>query len=91
MKVDAETIETKIRSMFPEIVEYGVTLEVLEDPGMDSWEVRLGKGAHSMSACLDSKDVRTCLGGGECAVFSSELRQFVHSYCRHSKECPVGA
>ncbi|WP_243439923.1 hypothetical protein [Fundidesulfovibrio soli] len=90
MNVDAKAIEAKIRSMFPEIVEYGVTLEVIEDPRMDSWEVRLGKGQNSMSSCLDNEDVRKCLGGEECTAFAAELRQFVHSYCRHSKECPVG-
>ena len=89
MKVDANALSAKIKSMFPEIEQNGVTLTVREDLAMKSWEIQLSKDKHTMNACLDSKDAESCLAGKECAAFSSEVGQFVHSYCRHSKECPV--
>jgi hypothetical protein len=89
MKVDAEALSAKIKEMFPEIGQSGVDLTVTAMSDMDSWEIRLAKGKNEMSACLDSKDAENCLAGKECKAFSSEVGQFVHSYCRHSKECPV--
>lgn len=90
MNVDATTLSSKIKEMFPELDEFGVVIEVKEDPAIKSWDIRLSKDKHVMSACLDSQDAENCLAGKECTAFCSEIGQFVHSYCRHSKECPVG-
>lgn len=90
MKVDAAALSSKIKDMFPELGQDGVTLDVKEMPGMNSWEIRLTKSGHEMTACLDFKDAQNCLDGKECTAFTSEVGQFVHSYCRHSKQCPAG-
>lgn len=89
MKVDATALSAKIKEMFPEIGQSGVTLTVTAMPDMNAWEIRLAKGKHEMSASLGFQDAENCLGGKECTAFASEVGQFVHSYCRHSKECPV--
>jgi len=89
MKVDAATLSSKVMEMFPEIGQSGVKLTISEMPDINSWEIRLVKDGKEMSACLAAKDAKDCLDGKECTAFDSEMRQFVHSYCRHSKECPV--
>lgn len=91
MKVDAADLSLKIKEMFPELGQDGVTLDVKDMPGMNSWELRLSKSGHEMSACLDYADAQKCMEGKECTAFLSEVGQFVHSYCRHSKQCPVGS
>lgn len=87
MKVDAGSLSMKIQEMFPEIGQHGVTLAVTEMADINSWEIRLAKDGKEMTSCLDRTDAENCLAGRECTSFSSEVGQFVHSYCRHSKEC----
>lgn len=80
MEVDPKTLESKIREMYPEIIQHNLSLSLDFDSGTDSWIVKLGKGDHNLATHLEKKDAEACLEGIQCVYLGVQIGQFVKNF-----------
>jgi hypothetical protein len=80
MKVDSKTLESKIREMYPEIVQHDLSLSMNFDEGTDSWIVKIFKGPHNLATHLEKKDAEACLEGIQCIYLGVQIGQFVKNF-----------
>jgi hypothetical protein len=65
----------KIRSVFPDIGECGIDLNVEFDDNKDAWVVDLKKGKHELKTYLESEDVNKCMDGKQCVGLGFQIAQ----------------
>jgi hypothetical protein len=65
----------KIRSVFPDIGECGIYLNVAFDDNKDVWVVYLKKGKHELKTYLESEDVNKCMDGKQCVGLGFQIAQ----------------
>lgn len=80
MKVDPKSLESKIRQMYPEIIQHDLSLFLSFDKGKDSWIVELDKGEHRLTTHLENKDAEACLAGIQCVYLGVQIGQFVKNF-----------
>ena len=65
----------KIRSVFPDIGECGIDLNVEFDDNKDAWVVDLKKDKHELKTYLESEDVNKCMDGKQCVGLGFQIAQ----------------
>lgn len=80
MNVDSKTLESKIREMYPEIVQHDLSIALNFDEGTDSWIVKIFKGQHNLATHLEKKDAEACLEGIQCIYLGVQIGQFVKNF-----------
>ncbi|MDR3555173.1 MAG: hypothetical protein P4L55_10500 [Syntrophobacteraceae bacterium] len=80
MNVDSKTLESKIREMYPEIVQHDLSISLNFDEGTDSWIVKIFKGQHNLATHLEKKDAEACLEGIQCIYLGVQIGQFVKNF-----------
>lgn len=80
MGVDQKVLESKIREMYPEIIQHELSLSLSFDKGTDSWIVKLGKDEHELATHLERKDAEACLEGIQCVYLGVQIGQFVKNF-----------
>ena len=65
----------KIRSIYPDIGECGIDIDVNYDPGQKSWVVYLKKDKHELKTFLEDSDAERCLLGEKCVGLGIEIAQ----------------
>jgi len=72
---DKEEICAKIRSIYPDIGECGLDLEVDYDESEKSLVVYLRKGNKEVKHFLPNEDADACLKGKKCVALGLEIAQ----------------
>ncbi|MDP4857665.1 MAG: hypothetical protein NWR42_09650 [Desulfobacterales bacterium] len=65
----------KIRSIYPDIGECGIDINVEFDQDQKSWVVYLKKDKHELKTFLEDSDAERCLLGEKCVGLGIEIAQ----------------
>ena len=65
----------KIRSIYPDIGECGIDIDVNYDQDQKSWVVYLKKDQHELKTFLEDNDAERCLLGEKCVGLGIEIAQ----------------
>lgn len=74
MYIDTELCE-KIRSLYPDVGECGIDIDVDFDQSKNTWVVHLKKGTHSLDHYLEVLDADRCMDGKQCVALGLEIAQ----------------
>lgn len=74
MYSDLELCETII-SLYPEIGECGIDIDVDYDHSKNMWVVHLQKDTHSLDHFLEVLDADRCMDGKQCVTLGLEIGQ----------------
>jgi hypothetical protein len=87
MEVKAQDIKEKLLHIYPEIADYGLSLELAFDEQQKAWLATFSKDEHQLSTHLQEQDVESCLQGRECYHLGIQLGQFIRNYCAGGDSC----
>ena len=73
--VDKNELCEKIRSIYPDIGECGINVDVEYDEDQKRWIVDLKKGSHELKTYLEDGDAENCLNGIQCVSLGIEIAQ----------------
>lgn len=65
----------KIRTIYPDIGECGIDIDVNYDQDQKSWVVYLRKDKHELKTFLEDSDAERCLLGEKCVGLGIEIAQ----------------
>ena len=65
----------KIRTIYPDIGECGIDIDVNYDQDQKSWVVYLKKDKHELKTFLEDSDAERCLLGERCVGLGIEIAQ----------------
>ncbi|MFZ5572630.1 MAG: hypothetical protein ACOZF0_19710 [Thermodesulfobacteriota bacterium] len=65
----------KIRSLFPDIGECGIDLNVDYDDGKHAWVVDLKKGSSHLKTHLEIDEADKCMAGKQCVSLGIQIAQ----------------
>ena len=65
----------KIKSIYPDIGECGIDINVDYDDSQKAWVVNLKKGSHELKTYLESEDADVCLDGKHCIGLGIQIAQ----------------
>jgi hypothetical protein len=82
LELDKDNLCEKIRSIYPEIGECGIDLDVRYDNDNDRWTVHLKKDKKSLKTFLEPDDARLCMQGKQCVSLGIEINQLKDSIDR---------
>ena len=72
---DKKELCEKIRSIYPDIGECGIDIDVNYDQNQKSWVVYLKKDKHELKTFLEDGDAERCLLGEKCVGLGIEIAQ----------------
>ncbi len=72
----------KIRSLYPEIGECGIDVNVDYDDANDRWTVYLKKDKKELKTFLEPGDADLCIKGKQCVSLGIEINQLKDSIDR---------
>ena len=84
--VDKAALCKKIESVYPDIGECGIDVNVDYDDEMKSWVVYLKKGKQEVKHYLDENDAALCMDGKQCVSLGIEISQLKDMSERYGKE-----
>ena len=65
----------KITTLYPEIGECGIDIDVDFDKKKNVWIVDLKRGEHELEHHLELSDAEQCMNGKQCVSLSLEIAQ----------------
>ncbi len=87
MNVPQEELRSKILSLYPEIEQFGLDMDLAYDEGKEAWIATFSKGENKLSTHLEAQDVEACLQGKECYHLGTQLGRFIRHYCEGGSAC----
>ena len=72
---DKKELCDKISSVFPDIGECGIDLNVDYDEDKKVWAVNLKKDQHELNTYLELEDATTCMEGKQCIGLGFQIAQ----------------
>jgi hypothetical protein len=76
----------KIRTIYPDIGECGIDIDVDYDQDQKSWVVYLKKDKHELKTFLEDSDAERCLLGEKCVGLGIEIAQLKANIDRIPKD-----
>ena len=73
--IDKDELCEKIRSIYPDIGECGIAVNVEYDETNQRWVVDLKHGGHELKTFLEKGDAEKCLNGIQCVSLGIEIAQ----------------
>jgi hypothetical protein len=65
----------KIRTIYPEIGECGMDVDVSWNEEQDAWIVDLKRGGKELTTYLEPQDVDACMAGKQCVALGLQVAQ----------------
>jgi len=65
----------RITSLYPDIGECGIDIDVTYNEAEKSWVVHLEKGTHSLDHFLEMLDADKCMEGKQCVALGLDIAQ----------------
>ena len=84
--LDKEALCERIKSIYPDIGECGIDLNVEYDEDQKLWTVDLKKGRHVLKTYLEDGDAEKCIQGVQCISLGIEISQLRDSIERMPKD-----
>ena len=84
--LDKETLCEKIRSIYPDIGECGIDVDVDYDDEQKRWTVYLKKDRRELKTFLDEGDAEKCMLGKQCVSLAIEINQLRDSIQRMPRD-----
>jgi len=72
---DKNELCNKITSLYPDIGECGIDVEVAFDADKKCWVVDLKKDSHELKHYLEITDADICMDGKQCVSLGMEIAQ----------------
>jgi len=72
---DKKELCEKIRSIYPEIGECGIDVDVEYDEAKKAWVVDLKKGNQELKTHLELQEVDDCMEGKQCVSLGLQVSQ----------------
>ncbi|MBW2644738.1 MAG: hypothetical protein JRE23_00920 [Deltaproteobacteria bacterium] len=72
---DKKELCEKIKSVFPDIGECGIDVNVEYDETKKAWVVDLKKDKHELKTHLEDKDADECMAGKQCVSLGLQIGQ----------------
>ncbi|MFO8090610.1 MAG: hypothetical protein R6U13_12275 [Desulfatiglandaceae bacterium] len=72
---DKELLCKKIRSLYPEIGECGIDVDVEWSADKNRWIVDLKKDQHELTTHLEPEDAEACVEGKRCVSLGVQISQ----------------
>jgi len=72
----------KIRSIYPDIGECGIDLDVTFNEKKNAWVVDLKKGEFELETYLDLEDAAKCMENKECVHLGLQIAQLKENIAR---------
>jgi hypothetical protein len=76
---DNKELCDKIRSIYPEIGECGININVNYDQEKKAWVVDLKKGERHLVTYLEPQDADACMDGKQCVYLGVQVSQLISS------------
>jgi hypothetical protein len=73
--IDKEELCQKIITLFPDIGECGIDVNVEFDKGQNTWVVDLKKNKYELKTFLEDGDAEKCMDGIQCVSLGIEIAQ----------------
>jgi len=73
--IDKNELCEQIRTLYPDIGECGLDLDVEYDEGEQRWVVHLKKNHHRLKTYLEPGDAERCMQGVHCVGLGIEIAQ----------------
>jgi hypothetical protein len=73
--IDKNELCKKIISLYPDIGECGIDVNVFFDEDQKAWVVDLKKDRHELKTFLEEGDAEKCLDGRQCVSLGIEIAQ----------------
>ena len=73
--IDKSELCEKIRTIYPDIGECGIDIDVEYDETQKRWVVDLKKSGHKLKTFLEVGDAERCIGGQQCVSLGIEIAQ----------------
>ena len=73
--IDKDILCAKIKTLYPDIGECGIDLEVEFDPQENCWVVHLEKEPYKLKTFLEEGDAEKCMLGEQCVGLGIEIAQ----------------
>jgi hypothetical protein len=74
---DKKELCASIRSLYPEIGQCGIEVNVEFEEGKKVWAVDLQKDTHHLRTYLDLEEANTCMEGKQCISLGVQIGQLV--------------
>ena len=78
-------LEDKIRDMHPDIVKYGISVNVGFSEEKNAYIVKFKKGRHELTTHLDRKDADECMDGIKCIHLGAQIAEFIKNFEERGK------
>ena len=65
----------KIKSLYPDLGECGIDIQVNYDGSKEVWAVDLKKDQHELKTYLEPVDADTCMAGKQCVSLTLQISQ----------------
>jgi hypothetical protein len=73
--MNKEELCKKIQSVYPDIGECGIDVDVDYDEAQKAWVVNLKKGENKIRHYLEENDAALCMDGKQCVSLGLEIAQ----------------
>lgn len=77
--IGKETLCDRIRSIYPEVGECGIDVDVDYDKAKSAWSVDLKSRGHRLKTYLEPEDVEACVQGKKCVSLGAQIGQLVEN------------
>ena len=84
--MDKDVLCEKIKSIYPEIGECGIDVNVEYDENQRLWTVHLKKDRKELKTYLEEGDAEKCMEGIQCVSLGIEIAQLIDSIERMPKD-----
>ena len=75
--IDKEALCKQIRSIYPEVGECGIDVDVDYDQAKEAWIVDLKAQGRRLKTHLEPEDVEACVQGRKCMALGTQIGQLV--------------
>ena len=72
---DKKELCEKIKSIYPDIGECGIEVEVDYNETKKAWVVDLKHGEHHLATYIEPEDADACMEGKECVYLGTQVAQ----------------
>ena len=81
---DKSELCDKIKSIYPDIGECGIDVEVDYDEAKKAWIVDLKHGERRLTTHLEPEDADACIEGKECMYLGTQIAQLADNIKRQT-------
>lgn len=76
---DQKELCDRIKSLYPDLGECGIDVQVNYDGGRDAWVIDLKKEKHELKTYLEPTDADACMEGKQCVSLTLQISQLLNN------------